>query len=59
VFEEREIDSFIRDGYLVVRSAFPMELAAQCRLSAARKLGIDLASRPEALIAGTGTIAGP
>jgi hypothetical protein len=44
VFEEPEIERFIRDGYLVVRSAFPTELAEECRLSAAQQLGIDLAS---------------
>ena len=44
VFEEPEIKGFIRDGYLVVRSAFPTELAEECRLSAAQQLGIDLAS---------------
>src|ERR1700691_3199063 len=44
VFEEPEIESFIRDGYLVVRSAFPTELAEKCRLSVAQQLGIDLAS---------------
>ena len=44
VFEEPEIESFIRDGYLVVRSAFPTELAEECRVSAGQQLGIDLHS---------------
>ena len=44
VLEEPELESFIRDGYLVVRSAFPPELAEECRLAAAQQLGIDLAT---------------
>lgn len=44
MLEESELESFISDGYLVVRSAFPAELAQECRLSAAEQLGIDLAS---------------
>lgn len=43
VLEEPELESFIRDGYLVVRSAFPAELAEECRRSAAQQLDIDLA----------------
>ena len=39
-----DVDQFVREGYLVVRSAFPTELAEECRRSAAEQLGIDLAS---------------
>jgi hypothetical protein len=44
VLEPPELERFIRDGYLAVRSAFPTALAEECRLSAAQQLGIDLAS---------------
>ena len=44
VLEPAELEQFIRDGYLVVRSAFPTELAEVCRRSAAQQLDIDLAS---------------
>jgi hypothetical protein len=38
-----EVERFIQDGYLVLRSALPRELAEECRVSAAEQLGIDLA----------------
>jgi hypothetical protein len=44
VLQPLELERFITEGYLVVRSAFPAELAEECRGSAARQLGIDLAS---------------
>jgi len=44
VLEPPELEQFVREGYLVVRSAFPTELAEVCRRSAAQQLGIDLAS---------------
>ena len=43
VLEPPDHERFIRDGYLVVRSAFSKDLAEQCRRSAAQQLGIDLA----------------
>lgn len=43
VLEQSELERFVREGYLVVRSAFPTELAEECRRSAAQQLGIDLA----------------
>jgi hypothetical protein len=43
VLEPPELERFIREGYLVVRSAIPTELAEECRSSAAQQLGIDLA----------------
>ena len=46
VLEQSDLQHFTRDGYLVLRSAVPTELAEECRLSAARQLGIDLA-RPD------------
>ena len=39
-----EVERFIREGYLVVRSAFPTDLAEECRRSAAEQMGIDLGS---------------
>ena len=44
VLEPPELERFIEDGYLIVRSAVPTELAEECRVSAAQQLGIDLAS---------------
>ena len=43
VLEPPELERFITEGYLVVRSAFPTELAEECRRSAAQQLDIDLA----------------
>ena len=43
-WEQSEVERFIEDGYVLIRSAFPTELAEECRLSAAQQLGIDLAS---------------
>lgn len=44
MLEPSEPERFVRQGYLVVRSAFTTGLAEECRRSAARQLGIDLAS---------------
>ena len=44
VLEQSEVERFIKDGYVLVRSAFPTELAKECRFSAAKQLGIDPAS---------------
>jgi hypothetical protein len=44
VLEPPELERFIREGYLVVRAAFPTDLAEECRRSAAQQLEIDLAS---------------
>ena len=44
VLEAPELERFVEEGYLVVRSAFPSEVAEECRRSAAEQLGIDLAS---------------
>ena len=44
VLEPPELERFIKDGYLIVRSALPTELVEECRVSAAQQLGIDLAS---------------
>ncbi len=44
VLKPPELERFITEGYLVVRYAFPAELAEECRCSAAQQLGIDLAS---------------
>lgn len=38
-----ELERFVGEGYVVVRSTFPTELAEECRRSAAQQLGIDLA----------------
>ncbi len=38
------MERFIGEGYLVVRSALPTDLAEECRRSAARQMGIDLGS---------------
>lgn len=37
-----DVDQFIAEGYIAVRSAFPRDLADDCRRSAAEQLGIDL-----------------
>jgi hypothetical protein len=44
VLEPPELERFIREGYLVVRAAFPTDLAEECLRSAAQQLEIDLAS---------------
>ena len=44
VLEPPELERFVREGYLVIRSAFSTELAEECRRSAAQQLAIDLAS---------------
>ena len=44
VLEPAALEQFVRYGYLVVRSAFPTELAELCRRSAAQQLDIDLES---------------
>ncbi len=44
VLEPPELERFIKDGSVLVRSAFSTELAEECRVSAAQQLGIDLAS---------------
>ena len=44
MLDPQELERFLRDGYVVVRSALPTELAEECRLSAAQQLEIDLAS---------------
>jgi hypothetical protein len=43
MLEPPELKRFIKDGYVLVRSAFSTELAEECRLSAAQQLDIDLA----------------
>jgi hypothetical protein len=43
VLEASELERFITEGFLVVRSAFPTELAEECRRSAAQQMDIDLA----------------
>jgi hypothetical protein len=45
VLTEPEIEQFVADGYVVIRSAFCSELAEECRVLAAQQLGIDLANR--------------
>lgn len=40
--EQSDLERFVDDGYLVVRSAIPPELAEECRLAAAAQIGIDL-----------------
>jgi hypothetical protein len=44
MLEPPELEHFIKDGYVLVRSAVPTELAEECGLSAAQQLDIDLAS---------------
>ena len=46
MLELPELDGFIEDGYLPIRSALPTGLVEECRFSAAQQLGIDLA-RPD------------
>ena len=46
VLAPADVDRFVADGYLAVRSAIPQDVADDCRRSAAEQLGIDL-GRPE------------
>lgn len=42
VLAPAEVDRFVTEGYLVLHSAFPPDVAAECRRSTAAQLGIDL-----------------
>ncbi|HEY6428636.1 MAG TPA: hypothetical protein VIX84_15545, partial [Acidimicrobiales bacterium] len=44
MLRQSDLDRFIGEGYIVVRSAFPTELAEECRRSTAQQLDIDLTS---------------
>jgi len=42
VLAEADVERFVNEGYLVIRSAFSSDVAEECRRSAAQQLGIDL-----------------
>ena len=46
MLSQSEVEEFVTDGYVVIRSAVPSDIAEQCRRSAAQQLEIDL-ERPE------------
>jgi len=43
VLRAAQLDDFVEQGYVHLRSAFPASVAQRCRLLAAEQLGIDLA----------------
>lgn len=42
MLEQPELEQFVREGYLVLRSVISQALAEECRRSAAEQMGIDL-----------------
>jgi hypothetical protein len=46
VLAPADVERFVTEGYVVVRSAFPPDVAEQCRRATAQQLGIDL-ERPD------------